>query len=92
MSDWGATHSTSIEAGLDVEMPSADFMGAKLLAAVQAQQIDEAYVDDAGIVPCPFACFDIAHLFHFLQSLAFFYPCSKWASSITPTSTAAPAT
>jgi beta-glucosidase len=49
MSDWGATHSTSIEAGLDVEMPGADFMGAKLLAAVQAQQIDEAYVDDSGV-------------------------------------------
>jgi hypothetical protein len=29
-------------------MPGADFMGAKLLAAVQAGQIDEAYVDDAG--------------------------------------------
>jgi hypothetical protein len=30
------------------EMPGADFMGAKLLAAVQAGQIDEAYVEDAG--------------------------------------------
>ncbi len=48
MSDWGATHSTSIAAGLDVEMPGADFMGAKLLQAVQQGQIDEAYVDDAG--------------------------------------------
>jgi beta-glucosidase len=50
MSDWGATHSTSIEAGLDVEMPGADFMGAKLLSAVQSQQIDEAFVDDAGTI------------------------------------------
>jgi len=56
MSDWGATHSTSIEAGLDVEMPGADFMGAKLLAAVQAQQIDEAYVDDSGVI-VPFCVF-----------------------------------
>ena len=27
MSDWGATHSTSIHQGLDVEMPGAGFMG-----------------------------------------------------------------
>eukprot|EP00759_Apiculatamorpha_spiralis_P017422 PhF_6_TR2342/c0_g1_i1/m.4190/K05349/bglX; beta-glucosidase len=35
MSDWGATHSTSIEQGLDMEMPGAGFMGQSLLTAVQ---------------------------------------------------------
>jgi len=30
MSDWGATHSTSINQGLDQEMPGSSFMGDKL--------------------------------------------------------------
>lgn len=47
MSDWGATHSTSIVQGLDIEMPGADFMGAKLLQQVQAGRIPESYVDEA---------------------------------------------
>ena len=35
MSDWGATHSTSIAAGLDMEMPGAAFMnGSQLEAAI----------------------------------------------------------
>jgi beta-glucosidase len=35
-SDWGATHSTSINQGLDQEMPDAFYMGDALKAAVQA--------------------------------------------------------
>ena len=49
MSDWGATHSTSIEPGLDIEMPGANFMGNKLLAALKAGSIDVSYVDDAVV-------------------------------------------
>ena len=45
MSDWGATHSTSIDAGLDQEMPKADFMGDSLAAAVTAGKVSEAAVD-----------------------------------------------
>lgn len=49
MSDWGATHSTSIVEGLDIEMPGAGFMGAALLSMVQQGKIAEAYVDDAVV-------------------------------------------
>lgn len=45
MSDWGATHSTSINQGLDQEMPGGDFMGAALKAAVQAGTVSEATID-----------------------------------------------
>eukprot|EP00759_Apiculatamorpha_spiralis_P017425 PhF_6_TR2342/c0_g1_i4/m.4193/K05349/bglX; beta-glucosidase len=47
MSDWGATHSTSIEQGLDMEMPGAGFMGQSLLTAVQQGTIPQSYVDDS---------------------------------------------
>jgi len=47
MSDWGATHSTSILAGLDQEMPSRTFFGPTLIQAVQAGTIPEAAVDDS---------------------------------------------
>jgi hypothetical protein len=46
MSDWGATHSTSIKQGLDVEMPSAGFMNeAKIKAQLQAGIIGPEVVD-----------------------------------------------
>jgi len=48
MSDWGATHSTSIMEGLDVEMPSAKFMNAdKLTQGISAGNITQSAVDDA---------------------------------------------
>lgn len=48
MSDWGATHSTSIMAGLDMEMPSAGFMNsAKIKAGLSSGDITQAAVDDA---------------------------------------------
>ena len=48
VSDWGATHSTvaSALAGLDMEMGSAKFYGAALVAAVKAGQVDEKAVDE----------------------------------------------
>lgn len=40
MSDWGATHSTSIMAGLDIEMPGANYMNsASIKAGIQAGNI-----------------------------------------------------
>jgi beta-glucosidase len=48
MSDWGATHSTSIMAGLDIEMPSAKFMNPKnIRAGLAAGNITEAAVSDS---------------------------------------------
>ena len=48
MSDWGATHSTSIMAGLDVEMPSAGFMNEnKITAGLAAGSITEEAIDDS---------------------------------------------
>eukprot|EP00037_Helgoeca_nana_P030206 m.371512 g.371512 ORF g.371512 m.371512 type:complete len:746 (+) comp28131_c0_seq1:2254-4491(+) len=48
MSDWGATHSTSIHAGLDVEMPSAKFMGpAGINSTLQAKGATLADIDDS---------------------------------------------
>ena len=48
VSDWGATHSTvaSALAGLDMEMGSAKFYGAALVAAVKAGQVDAKAVDE----------------------------------------------
>ena len=49
MSDWGATHDGVAAAigGLDLEMPSGDFMNRKnLLPAIQAGKIAQATVDD----------------------------------------------
>jgi hypothetical protein len=49
MSDWGATHSTSINAGLDQEMPSGIYMGAPLAAAVAAGNVSVDKVDDSVV-------------------------------------------
>jgi hypothetical protein len=45
MSDWGATHSTSILAGLDQEMPGGTFFGGPLASAVADGSVPEAAVD-----------------------------------------------
>ncbi len=48
MSDFEATHSTveAANAGLDQEMPSAKFFGARLLEAIQTGQVSLATLDD----------------------------------------------
>eukprot|EP00298_Acanthocystis_sp_HF-20_P015952 c21329_g1_i3.p1 GENE.c21329_g1_i3~~c21329_g1_i3.p1 ORF type:complete len:521 (+),score=254.87 c21329_g1_i3:94-1656(+) len=45
MSDWGATHSTSIIQGLDQEMASSTYMGPTLISLVENGTIPESYVD-----------------------------------------------
>jgi beta-glucosidase len=47
MSDWGGTHSTSINQGLDMEMPDGVYMGAPLAAAVAAGNVTVAKVNDS---------------------------------------------
>eukprot|EP00051_Salpingoeca_urceolata_P028005 m.484425 g.484425 ORF g.484425 m.484425 type:complete len:780 (-) comp23350_c0_seq1:125-2464(-) len=47
MSDWGATHSTSINQGLDQEMPSDGWMGSKLKAAVQAGTVSIKTIENS---------------------------------------------
>lgn len=48
MSDWGATHSTSINQGLDQEMPGYGFMSDdEIKAAVTRGSVDQAKVDDS---------------------------------------------
>ena len=47
MSDWGATHSTSIMQGLDQQMPDDSYFGQALLQAVQNGTISVNYVDDS---------------------------------------------
>lgn len=49
VSDWGACHSTvgSINGGLDVEMPTANFFGKPLLDAVKSGAVSEQTIDDA---------------------------------------------
>eukprot|EP00055_Hartaetosiga_balthica_P011579 m.53075 g.53075 ORF g.53075 m.53075 type:complete len:739 (-) comp7652_c0_seq1:124-2340(-) len=47
MSDWGATHSTSIREGLDQEMPSDDFMGGTLKAMIVSGVISNATLDNS---------------------------------------------
>lgn len=47
MSDWGATHSTSIMQGLDMQMPDASYFGAPLLNAVQSGTIPLSAVDNS---------------------------------------------
>jgi beta-glucosidase len=49
MSDWGATHDgiAAANAGLDLEMPSAEFMNARtLIPAIQSAQVSQATIDD----------------------------------------------
>jgi beta-glucosidase len=50
-SDFGAVHSTvpSLQAGLDLEMPSGIYFGAELKKAVEAGQVSEALIDKALI-------------------------------------------
>ena len=48
MSDWGATHSMSINQGLDQEMPGNDFMSDEnLAAAVQNGTVLEETIDQS---------------------------------------------
>ena len=49
MSDWGGTHSTSMTAGLDQEMPGAEHMGARLAALVASGEVTQAKVDDSTL-------------------------------------------
>jgi beta-glucosidase len=48
VSDWGAVHSTvpTANAGLDLEMPLGEFLGADLLAAAGQGQVKESTLDD----------------------------------------------
>ncbi|MEV0093849.1 glycoside hydrolase family 3 C-terminal domain-containing protein [Streptomyces sp. NPDC050738] len=46
-SDWGATHSTSIGAGLDLQMPDGGYFGAALKNAITAGSIPEEALDTA---------------------------------------------
>ena len=49
-SDWGATHSLSINAGLDQEMPGSDHMGnAAIKAKVNSGDVKQDKVDDAAL-------------------------------------------
>lgn len=47
MSDWGATHSTSINQGLDQEMPRGKYMNDSLTAAVKAGSVSMATIDES---------------------------------------------
>lgn len=47
ITDWGATHSTSIVQGLDQEMPSDDYFGKSLKKMVDDGKINESYVEDS---------------------------------------------
>jgi beta-glucosidase len=72
MSDWGATHSTSLPQGLDMEMPGADFLGNdKVTQAMVNGSVTQAMVDDAvlrvltpmfamGLMDAPNGTFDAA--------------------------------
>ena len=58
MSDWGATHSTSINAGLDQEMPGGDFMGATTIRRWLACVMCFAHLvlDTCGCRCCDLIC------------------------------------
>lgn len=63
MSDWGATHSLSIEAGLDQEMPSAQYFNWQLKKSVADGSIQEAAVNDRSVAfPSTFSNI-LSHLF-----------------------------
>eukprot|EP00755_Sulcionema_specki_P016436 Sspe_Gene.10360::Locus_3458_Transcript_1_1_Confidence_1.000_Length_2315::g.10360::m.10360/K05349/bglX; beta-glucosidase len=49
MSDWGATHSTSINEGLDQEMPGSTYMGAALKAKVESGAVSMAKLNDSVV-------------------------------------------
>ena len=48
VSDWGGTHSTveSANNGLDLEMPTGEYFGDRLLAAVRNGQVSESVIND----------------------------------------------
>eukprot|EP00040_Diaphanoeca_grandis_P032533 m.197263 g.197263 ORF g.197263 m.197263 type:complete len:787 (-) comp32656_c2_seq1:40-2400(-) len=48
MSDWGATHSASMNRGLDQEMPGSKYMGDTLAAMVTSGEVSMAKVDDSA--------------------------------------------
>lgn len=48
MSDWGGTHSTSMNAGLDQEMPGQKFMGKDLADQVASAEVSKDHVDDSA--------------------------------------------
>lgn len=48
MSDWGGTHSTSMNAGLDQEMPGSKYMGQDLANMVASGDVDMNHVDDSA--------------------------------------------
>lgn len=61
MSDWGATHSTSMNEGLDQEMPGAEFMGDKLasepcVCCAAQQRRTQARTDAHAHTPLPRPC------------------------------------
>jgi beta-glucosidase len=74
MSDWGATHSTSIMRGLDMEMPSANFMNPFYIKpALEAGAITEDAINDSvfrilrpmfsvGVMDEPVSAWDWANL------------------------------
>ena len=47
MSDWGATHSTSIAEGLDQQMPDDSYFGAALKTMVEQGKVSTEMVDDS---------------------------------------------
>lgn len=49
MSDWGATHSASINRGLDQEMPHANHMGDTLAKMVKSGEVTMAKVNDSAV-------------------------------------------
>lgn len=49
MSDWGATHSASMNRGLDQEMPGSKYMGDALAAMVASGEVSAAKVDDSAV-------------------------------------------
>jgi beta-glucosidase len=59
MSDWGATHSTSIMEGLDMEMPGGKFMNPTAVrAGISAGNISSKAVDDS-VGRILYAMFDV---------------------------------
>jgi len=49
MSDWRATHSTSIKQGLDQEMPEGNYFGDSLKNMVKSGAVSQAILDDSVI-------------------------------------------
>lgn len=55
MSDWGATHSTSIAAGLDVEMPGAGYMNEAALKKMDKEGVEKVRTSTTRILTAMFA-------------------------------------